>query len=595
MSDNATHYDVVVIGGGLAGQTLSRHLLLDTDKTVLLLERRDELPSNRQKVGESSVQLAGFYYAKVLDLEEYLMLNQFMKYNLRFYWKSPARTNDGFEDYSASFIRPFSNIASYQLNRNTFEGEVMRRNLEDPRFRQLTSVKKLDVELAADGSQDPHRLRFNTGEETHHVTARWVVDTSGRGKVLAKRLELERRNPIDHGSFFWWVDGLVDIDKLTEQSRQERLTNPNRAHVGHLPFWLATNHFCEEGLWFWVIPLQGKTSLGLVYDNKVINHKDVFSVEKATKWVCEHFPLFARDLPHREVLDFAGYKSYSYDCAQTISNNRWAMAGEAGRFTDPLYSPGSDLISIYNTLIVDAIRTDDAEELTQKCALYEQLMRAVYQAYVPTYATTYDCLGDQEAFCLKYTWELTVYFAGYVFPFINFLFTDRRFILTFMRLFSQLGPINQGVQKMLSGYFHWKKEHLQPPPEPTFFDFMELAPLRVAEKTFYRVGVSVDEAKKVLSLQVENLKELARFIAAHLSSVVIGEPRALTNRSFVEGIALDNLTFDPVAMRERYDACAHDQEIYSWSFDPFVMERFHPRPGGTGQPEESETVGEMVR
>ena len=43
--------DVVILGGGLAGLSLARHLLLATDKTVLLLEKRDILPQARQKVG----------------------------------------------------------------------------------------------------------------------------------------------------------------------------------------------------------------------------------------------------------------------------------------------------------------------------------------------------------------------------------------------------------------------------------------------------------------------------------------------------------------------------------------------------------------
>src|SRR6476646_4740728 len=86
--------------------------------------------------------------------------------------------------------------------------------------------------------------------------------------------------------------------------------------------------------------------------------------------------LFARDFPSRRVLDYSAIKDFSYDCDQTISPRRWALAGEAGRFTDPLYSPGSDLISVYNTLITDAVLTDDPTDLAIKCRLAEQLMRA---------------------------------------------------------------------------------------------------------------------------------------------------------------------------------------------------------------------------
>src|SRR4029079_10473353 len=67
-----TDFDVVIIGAGLAGLTLARHLLLKTNKTILLLERRAHVPSPRQKVGESTVQLGAYYYSRVLDLEEHL-------------------------------------------------------------------------------------------------------------------------------------------------------------------------------------------------------------------------------------------------------------------------------------------------------------------------------------------------------------------------------------------------------------------------------------------------------------------------------------------------------------------------------------------
>ena len=410
-----------------------------------------------------------------------------------------------------------------------------------------------------------------------------MVDATGRRRFLARREELQQECEIRHGAFFWWVDGALDVEKLTDRSRREIRLNPKRAVLGHLPPWLATNHFCAEGLWFWVIPLHGKTSLGLVYDTAVVSHDDVFSVEKATRWVCEHFPLFARDLPERTVLDFAGFRSYAHDCGRVLSPSRWAMVGESGRFHDPLYSPGSDLIALHNTVIVDLIRTDDPAERAARCPLYEQLLRGLFQAYVPSYAGSYDALGDQETFCLKYGWELAVYFAFYVFPFINDLFTERRFLPTYLRQFARLGPFNRSVHALLSGYFQWKKARRaergpaaeeETSRDPVYFDFMELGPLRAAESTFYRVGVPIEEARQVVAEQVASLEQMVRLIAARIAAVVLGEPRVLRNRAYVEGIDPNELTFDPAAMAERWAACAGTDEEYPWPFDPSVLDRF---------------------
>ena len=50
-------YDVVILGAGLAGLTLARQLLLQSHKSVLLLEKRSQIPPARQKVGEATVQV----------------------------------------------------------------------------------------------------------------------------------------------------------------------------------------------------------------------------------------------------------------------------------------------------------------------------------------------------------------------------------------------------------------------------------------------------------------------------------------------------------------------------------------------------------
>src|SRR5262249_37702170 len=215
---------------------------------------------------------------------------------------------------------------------------------ESLRYDLAGGVRDLDVELPETGD---HHVRFSGMD----VTCGWVVDSSGRGAFLKRRLELEQPNAIRHGSTWCWVEGLVDIERLTGRSLSDRIFADHRRRTGHMPFFLATNHFCDEGMWFWVIPLHGKTSLGLVFDHRVLRPEEVSNARKMLDYVCHKWPLFQRDLPNRKIVDEGRYIDFSYDSRMTISPQRWALSGEAGRFSDPLYSPGGDLISIYNTLI----------------------------------------------------------------------------------------------------------------------------------------------------------------------------------------------------------------------------------------------------
>lgn len=534
--------DVVIIGAGLAGLTLCRHLLLHTGKTVLLIDKRTDPPGPTQKVGESLVQLSGYYLSKVLDLEEYLLRNHYLKYNLRFQWPVEGYDDRYLENYAKSFIRLGSNIATFQLDRNLLEDYMLRSAKENPRFTFVGGAQNVDVELNPAGR---HKVTF-AGGEAH---CDWAVDASGRGQVLKKKLSLLQPNAIRHGSTWCWVEGLVNIEKLTARSPKEIRVNRDRLKQGNFPYFLATNHFCGEGQWFWVIPLHGKTSLGLVYDKSVINSEDVATARKMLDYVVKKWPLFAEDLPNRRILDDGRFFDYSYDARQTVSAERWAMTGEAGRFSDPLYSPGSDLIAIYNTLIVDAITTRDSESLARKTKVHELIMRVMYEAYVPSYAISYDCLGDRQAFTYKYGWELAVYFGFYVLPFINDMFTDEKFVPFFLRKFGLLGPINRNLQKFVSDFFHWKKANGLRETKPMVNDFYEMPWLRESEKLFYQAALTPEEAMDVLEKHFASLKEFARWIVAQVYATVLGEPAIATDQEFIDRVKLRDINFDIEKMR----------------------------------------------
>jgi hypothetical protein len=269
-----------------------------------------------------------------------------------------------------------------------------------------------------------------------------------------------------------------------------------------------------------------------------------------------------------------GLADFAHDAEKTLSADRWAMVGEACRFTDPLYSPGGDLISTYNTLVTDAILTEDRELLPGKVRLYEQLARSIYDAYVPSFAVSYDTLGDQEAFSLRYTWELTVYFAYYVFPMINDLFTDATFSTGYLRRFARLGPINRALHHLLAAYYHWKKAHApQPEGETILLDFTESGHLRAARECFFKVGLSSEEGRRVLDEQLESLEEVARWIVSHVAHVVTGDRRALSSE-YVQALDLGRVVFDPQAFAQALAAIPQDAPAQAWKTPPTCLARF---------------------
>src|SRR5947209_8077485 len=81
------HYDVAILGGGLAGLSLAIQLKRQRPETSVLVtdKRAEPAPDAAFKVGESSVEIGAHYYREIVGMRDHLEQQQMRKLGLRFF------------------------------------------------------------------------------------------------------------------------------------------------------------------------------------------------------------------------------------------------------------------------------------------------------------------------------------------------------------------------------------------------------------------------------------------------------------------------------------------------------------------------------
>ncbi len=427
-------HDVIIMGGGLAGLTLAlqlRQRLPGAD--IQVLERRQHpVPEAAFKIGESTVEIGAHYFANVLGLKDHLMDAQLKKFGFRFFFSEGRRDFDAVTELGAS--RPLP-VGSWQIDRGIFENflgqEVQRRGVA---FTDGCTIRQLD--LAEGGA--PHTVRWSDASGTEQVAqARWVIDACGRAGLIKKKLGLGRENAhAAHAVWFRIADRIVPDGWSDDAEWKARCESHTR--------WLSTNHLVGAGYWVWLIPLSsGSHSVGIVADPRWHPLDTMNSFDKAMDWLKQYQPRLFDDLDTKrdKLQDFAFFRRFSYDCEQVFSHQRWSLAGEAGRFLDPFYSPGSDFIAIGNTYITDLVARDmEGQSIGARTAIYEQIFRSFYDNTMALYVDQYGIFGDPEVLPLKIFWDYTYYWGVLAKLFFHGGLTDME-TLTHVR--DQMGPMQQ--------------------------------------------------------------------------------------------------------------------------------------------------------
>ena len=403
------------MGGGLAGLTLALQLRLRLPELqILVLERRPHpVPHAAHKVGESSVEIGAHYFEHTLGLREHLQGQQLRKFGFRFFFSEGRRDLHRVTELGAS--RPLP-VVSYQLDRGIFENflaeECQRRGIQ---FIDNAIVRKIELSEDLGGEIKPHRVHWQReGEALQQTPARWVVDACGRAGLIKRQLGLALDNAHAAHAVWFRISEHINIDNWPLPGDDEQAA-AWRARCITPTRWLSTNHLVGAGYWVWLIPLaSGSHSVGIVADPKYHALERMNTFERAMDWLQEFQPALYDDLDGKrgKLQDFAFFKRFSHDCKQVFSEHRWALAGEAGRFLDPFYSPGSDFIAIGNTYITELVARDQAgQRLAAHTQIYEQVFRSFYDSTLTLYVDQYGLFGDPEVLPTKVIWDYTYYWS----------------------------------------------------------------------------------------------------------------------------------------------------------------------------------------
>src|ERR1051325_2385786 len=141
-------YDVIVIGGALSGAATATLLLRHNPGIRLLIVEKSTKLSRR--VGEATVEVSAYFMGRVLGLTQYLNENHLVKQGLRFWFTSDKVQN--LEEASELGGRYQVRLPSYQLDRATFDEEVLRRACAAG-VKLLRPASVTNVELCSGGEQ----------------------------------------------------------------------------------------------------------------------------------------------------------------------------------------------------------------------------------------------------------------------------------------------------------------------------------------------------------------------------------------------------------------------------------------------------------
>lgn len=299
--------DILIIGAGPGGMVAAGYLH-DKDILVKIVEKQ-KFP--RFTIGESLIprcmdnfEEAGLFSA--IDKKGYQK-------------KFGARFIKGDETAEFDFSKKYGDgwDWTWQVPRADFDktlaDEIQKKGIDISFETEVVSVKRKD---------DLWEIVLNDNEGNEQtIKARFIIDASGNGRVLAKQFGLEAPPKIyDHSSIFTHIHE----------------TNRPKGKEGEL----ISFEILDTETWFWYIPFSdGTSSLGFVAPNKWFEKFDGPVEDQFKEMLKETDYYNGRFDNYDPILKPVKHQNISRNVS-SIYGKGFALTGNAAEFLDPVFSSG---------------------------------------------------------------------------------------------------------------------------------------------------------------------------------------------------------------------------------------------------------------
>ncbi len=349
--------EILIIGAGPAG-SVAAGLLRKQGRQVLVIEK-ELFP--RFSIGESLLPQSMEYIEQAGFLRDVIEAGFQYKNGAAFVREKKATAFDFRDKFSPGWGTTF------QVQRAHFD-QVLALAAEKAGAVVRYQHQVTAVDISAD--RPCVHVRSLDGE-TYQISARFLLDASGFGRVLPRLLDLEMPSAFPlRGAYFTHVEDRIPLGTF---DRNKILVNVHPQHVD---------------VWFWTIPFSnGRCSQGVVARSEYLEQYEGTETERLQAIIAETPTLAGLlkdavwDTPARKLTGYAAN-------VKSLWGNGFALLGNAGEFLDPVFSSGVTIAVKSASLAAMAIEREFNDETVDWQADYADPLRAgvdTFRAFVESW------------------------------------------------------------------------------------------------------------------------------------------------------------------------------------------------------------------